>query len=208
MLEVRTEKRADGRLIAVAGGTRKGKTAWTMQQLKKAPRVLVWDPRGEYTAAGCVLFDDLRKLAGALRETMEQGGKFAFWGPLGQFDEWARLAYLWGQLWPAALVAEELADVSSSGAGRGAWGELVRKGLFYGNHIYGITQRPQEVDKTLWGNAGVKHVHALELPRDAEYMGAVLGCDPGLVSGLQPLEWLERRAGDPAGTVHRGKVVF
>lgn len=205
---LREEKREDGRLIAVAGGTRKGKTAWTMQQIKKAPRALVWDPRGEYTAAGCVLFDDLDKLKDALKETGNQAGKFAYWGPLSDFQRWSVLAYLWGALWPAVLVAEELADVSNSGGGRGAWGELVRKGLFYGNHIYGITQRPQEVDKTLWGNAGLKHVHALELPLDANYLAAVLGCEAAEIQGLQTLEWIERRSGDPAGVVHRGKVVF
>lgn len=195
-------------LIAVAGGSRKGKSAWTMQQLAPAPRALVWDPRGEYTAAGCQLVQDLPTLAGLLKETWDQAGKFCYFGPLADFNAWAELAYLWGQLWPAAIVAEELADVSSSGGGRGAWGELVRKGLFYGSHIYGITQRPQEVDKTLWGNAMIKHCHALELPLDANYMGAVLGCDPAEVAALDTLEWIERRSGDKAGVIHKGKVQF
>lgn len=203
----RTEQRADGKLIAVSGGTRCGKTHHIMELVRPAPRALVWDPRGEYTAAGCKLVQDIPTLAAALREAEDGEGKFCYWGPIADFQAWSRLAYLWGMLWPSMLVADELADVTSSGGGRGAWGELVRKGLFYGNHIIGITQRPQEVDKTLWGNAMVKHCHRLELPLDAEYMAKVLGCTADDVAGLQGYQWIERRAGDPLGMVHRGGVV-
>lgn len=205
---MREEKRDDGILVSVAGGSRSGKTAWTMQQIKQAPRALIWDPRGEYTAAGCELVQDVRELAGMLKEAWDGEGKFSFFGPLKDFQQWARLAYLWGQLWPAAIVAEELADVTSSGGGRGEWGELIRKGLYYGSHIYAVTQRPQEVDKTTWGNATVRHCHRLELPLDADYMGRVLGCDPAMVAALDRLEWIEKRAGDAPGAIHRGKVTF
>jgi hypothetical protein len=201
---MREEKRNDGLLVAVAGGTRCGKSYWTMEQIRSASRALVWDPRGEYTAAGCELIQDLPTLAAKLKETWDGEGKFCYWGPLADFQEWATMAYLWGQLWPAALVAEELADVTNSGGGKGAWGELVRKGLFYGNHVYGITQRPQEVDKTLWGNAMVKHCHRLELPLDSKYMGQVMGCEPEDVAGLVGYQWIERHAGDPAGHVRKG----
>lgn len=204
-MTTRTENREDGILFAVAGASRWGKTAWVLSRIREAPRLLVWDSRGEYPGAiGCNLFRDIPALARALSETWNGEGRFAFWGPLSDFDAFAALAYNWVQLWPAVVVVEEVSDVTSNGKGKGAWGELIRKGLFYGAHLYAVTQRPQETDKTTWGNATVKHCHFLDLPADCEYMADVLGVEPDALCALKKLEWIERRAG--SAEVFRGKV--
>ena len=203
---MREETRADGLLFAVAGMTRHGKTAWLQQRIRRAARVLVWDPRGEYVREKCVWIKSAGELARAVRAAPRAAGRFALWAPLKQFPDFAEIAYLWCQLWPCVAVVEEQADVTSSGAGQGAWGELLRKGLFYGAHIYATTQRPQEVDKTTWGNATVKHCHRLDLPLDCEYMGRVLGIAPEEIARLDKLDWIERRAGSPGA--FRGRVTF
>lgn len=202
---MRTEKRHDGVLFAVAGASRFGKTAWVLSRIGKAARLLAWDPRGEYVhAARCTMVRSLPALAKALRDSARSSARIAYWGPMRDFEGFAELAYLWGQLWPAVIVVEEVSDVTSSGGGRGAWGELVRKGLYYGAHLYAVTQRPQETDKTTWGNASVKHCHFLDLPIDREYMGRVLGVPAEDIGNLKRLEWIQRRAGSPE--VFRGKV--
>ncbi len=188
--------REDGILTAIAGATRWGKTWWLSQQIKEATRVIVWDPRGEYVKAGCELIRSLPELAEALRDTLNDPGRFAYWGPLEDFPTWAAYAYQWGQYWPGVFVVEEVSDVTGSGGGRGAWGELIRKGLYYGNHIFAVTQRPQETDKTTWGNASVKHCHHLDLPLDQEYMGKILGVDPVEIGRLKRHEYFEKISGE------------
>lgn len=201
---MKQEHRSDGYLYAVAGASRFGKTHWTLQRLQKPQRLLVWDPRGEYVQpARCQMIRNIPALARTLKEAWDGPGRFAYWGPITDFNAFAELAYVWAQLWPAVIVLEETSDVSSSGKARGAQGELIRKGLYYGTHIYAITQRPQETDKTTWGNASVIHCHHFSLPLDQEYMGKVLGVSPEEIGALRKGEWIERHAGKP-GVIRGG----
>ncbi|MDO8416652.1 MAG: hypothetical protein Q7S87_10630 [Agitococcus sp.] len=51
---------------------------------------------------------------------------------------------------------------------------LVRRGRKYGANIYGITQRPAESDKTLFGNCHVIHCCYMQWANDRAYMAAEL----------------------------------
>lgn len=190
------DQREDGHLFAIAGQSRWGKTWWTIQQVKPAARALCWDPRGEYLSEGFERVQSIPQLAGLLREIGDQAAKLAYWGPLDDFDSWCTLAYTWGQLWPAALVVEEIADVTHAGKASGGLGELIRKGLFYGNHIYCSTQRPQETSKTIWGNPTCIHSHGFIAPADQAYIAARLAVPVEEVAALKKYQWLERWAGD------------
>jgi len=196
---MKEETRKDGILVAVCGASRFGKTRWVLERIARASRLLVWDPRGEYVRpARCTLVQSIPVLAAALREHAQSEGRFAYFGPVSDFERFCGLAYTWVQLWPAVVVLEEAADATQSGRARYEHGELIRKGLYYGAHLYAITQRPQETDKTTWGNATVKHCHFLDLPIDREYMGAVLGVSPEKIGELARGQWIEKRVGVPA----------
>lgn len=200
-------QRVDGKLIAVAGSSRWGKSAWVIQQVQGAERIIVRDPRMEYVGPlGAQPFSDVRQLAAAVRECGVYAGKFCYTGSDSGFDDLCRLAYAWGQLWPIVFVGEEISDVTSSGKAPGAWGEMQRKGLYYGNVIYSITQRPAESDKTVWGNASIKHVHGFTRPDDQEYVARLLGVDLSVITEMQPLDYVEQRIGEKEIT--RGRVRF
>lgn len=202
--------RENGMLFAVAGASRFGKTGFVKTQIKTAPRVLIWDIRGEYIAKdefgwpGCERIDTIPALARRLKETATSGARIAYWGSLKDFQAWSELAYAWGQYWPAVIVGEEIADVTNPAKAPEGWGQLIRKGLYYGNHIYAITQRPAEADKTVWGNASVIHCHGMVLPTDIDYMAKMIGVEPATIAGLEKLEYLERISGDKS--VKRGRL--
>jgi len=187
--------RKDGRLTALAGQSRWGKTHWLRQQVRSAVRALNWDPRGEFLEEGFTKVQTIPELAGMLREIGEQPAQISYWGNLEDFDAWCRLAYAWGQLWPAAISADEIADVTHAAKAPAGWGELIRKGLFFGNHIYAITQRPQECDKTVWGNATVLHSYGFISPDDQEYMARRLAVPLEQFAALQKYQFCERSAG-------------
>lgn len=194
---MRQDQRDDGILTAVAGSSRFGKTWWLLHQIMGAQRVFVRDPRHEYV--GPLKGEDISsiaQLAAAVQDIKQGPGVLCYTGPDSGFDDWAKIAYLWGQMWPAVVVGEEIADVTSPGKAPDHWGQLIRKGLFYGNHIYAVTQRPAESDKTVWGNASVIHCHCQVLEIDQKYMGRVLGVDPERVGRLEKYQWIERHTGD------------
>lgn len=206
----RTDRRADGFIVAVAGTSRFGKTGWVKQATRSAERLLIWDIRGEYRNRdefgwpGCQTAQSVPELARLVKRAGAGKLRLAYWGSLGDFSAFCRIAYLWTQLWPSCTIVEELADVTSPSKAPGTWGELIRKGAYYGHHLYAITQRPAEADKTLWGNAHLIHSHGFVLPRDCAYMADVLGCDPRRISGLKRREYLEREAG--SSTITAGKL--
>ena len=200
---MRTEQRESGILTAVAGSSQFGKTSWVVKQVQGAARVIVRDPRMEYAGPlGGENFDSVAQLAARVKQIGPGPGVLCYTGPDAGFEAWARIAYIWGQLWPVVAIADEISDVTNPGKAPPAWGELIRKGKFYGNHIYSLTQRPAECDKTVWGNADVIHCHTMVLPIDADYMARVLGVPAEKIQNLTRYHWIERISGET--TVHYG----
>lgn len=163
----------DGSLYVAVGASRSGKTAWVKQQLKKYGAVLVWDVEEMYKGRRA----RTQKQLIALVEKLANGENFTacYTGPLTDFDYWSKCAFYLAkarQNNPAglAVVAEELADVTTPGKAPEAWGVLVRRGLKRGVDIYAITQRPSESDKTIMGNASVIHCCGLQRANDRKYM--------------------------------------
>jgi len=199
-------RRTDGSLVVVCGSSRSGKTAWTMQQIKKASRVLVWDlkhdPR-DYRD-GFQVIDNEMLHARALKDAGKGPGRYRFQAVRpGQFDFWCRCALAWGKIAPCVIVAEELADVTSPGKAPGGWGRLVRTGRGFGIDTYAITQRPAESDKSSFGNASLFHCGMLARRRDRQYMADEMDCDRALLDALRPLDWVERV---PGGGLKTGRV--
>lgn len=183
--------REDGLVTAVAGMPRTGKTTWVQRETRDHARVLVWDYRGEYQAANCTLITNLRTLLTTLKGH-KTAGRFCYQGKVEDFDTWCFAALAWGKYFPATLIADELADVTTTQKAPQALGEIERKGAGYGLHFYGISVSPSESDKTLWRCAQLYHCHTLMLQSDVELMSKKLMCRPEDLQGLRPYQYLER----------------
>jgi len=163
----------------IIGYTGSGKT----QFIKRHPffcqskKVLAWDPEGS--------FDDLpeyttiKGLAMALRRVRKYGnfhGRFVPGDVTPQvFEQFCELAWHCGHaLNPMTIVAEELADVVKSGVASKYWGFLSRKGRKYGIRILGVSQRPQEVDKTFLNQCPIKWCGQLGSDNDRKYMANIM----------------------------------
>lgn len=182
-----------------------GKTTYVLSLIKNAKRVIVRDPRGEYgRLPGFDTVNTLEQLARWCKDKSTKNGKVSFFGSAKDFSGFCEIAYTWSQEKESVIIAEELADVSNSGKATGFWGELIRKGLYYGSFIVAIAQRAQEIDNTLRGNATVIHTHGYMLPLDCEFMGNLLGVEPERINNLKVGEYLERWQGDKE--IKKGKT--
>jgi hypothetical protein len=188
---VNLEHRLEGRLFVVAGASRSGKTLWTAQQVARERRVLVWDLQGEWSMRyRCARVSSLAELAARV----DDRARLAFHRPgmVGDFETFCRLAFCWLRLAPGALVIEETASMTHAGKAPPAWGDVVRMSLRYGVHLYALTQRPAESDKTAFGNASVIHAGRATTPRDRATLAEYLDVPVATVAALRPLEWIER----------------
>lgn len=183
-------------MIVVTGGSRSGKTTWCAGELAGARRLLVWDSAqdGEWSRRfNCRRVESIAYLAAAVKPGAPNG-RYGFVAPPTEnnFAAFCRLAFIFVQVAPSAVVVEELADVTSPGKAPLYWGELLRKGLRHGPRIYACTQRPAESDKTIIGNATRIHCHMMQRADDARYMAKELRVAVGLVDALKPFQWIER----------------
>jgi len=204
-MTTREENRPDGIMGVYAGASRMGKTTALLETLKPMKRIIARDPRCEYgRLPGWETVKTITELATMLSDTGTGKRKIAFFGANKDFSDFCELAYVWGMQWPCAIVAEELGDVSQSGKAVDAFGELIRKGLYYGNHIYAVAQRPQEITKTLTGNMTFIHTHGFMQDLDVKYMLGLIGCKEAELKALQKGQWLERWQGEK--TIRTGKT--
>ena len=189
----------DGELTVAAGKSQSGKTHLTAKAVATEPRLLVWDAKGEFVkkfrCRHVADVYDLHAIATGARD-----GRFACpWLVTPEnFDRFCRLAWVWIRACAAdgrtvALVAEELADVTSPGKAPPAWGEILRKSLELGPHLYALTQRPAESDKTAIGNATIMRCHAMRRAKDRKSMALDMGIDQKLIDQLDfnKFQWIE-----------------
>jgi hypothetical protein len=216
----------DGRVILVAGFTGSGKSAWVIQNCHRSSRLLVWDSDQEWSKRGLVepvysidalkdrLVADIRRsgrlrlgYAGPIRLVLQPttpGGKPR---DIPLFPVFCRLAWAWIRSAPGkTLVVEELADVTHPGKAPADWGEIVRKSRKHGADVYGLAQRPAEIDKTIVSNAAEIHSGFLGFPDDRAYIAKCLGVDVREIEKLQPLDYLHRNLRTQKLT--RGRIRF
>lgn len=107
-----------------------------------------------------------------------------------------------------SIVAEELADVTSPAKAPEGWGMLIRRCRKYGGDVYGITQRPAESDKTLFGNCMVLHVCGLQRANDRKYVAMELDMPVSDIAALsrEKLEFIHKDM--RSGKVDKGRLTF
>lgn len=203
----RHHKRPDGQLYGVVGASRSGKSEWVRQQVLQVQRLLLWDYKGESERYACRRVGSLEDLAELVRPGLA-GERLALhmsgMSDRRVFALFCRLAFVWLRSDVGTLVFEETAAVTSPSKAPTAYGDVLRMGLGFGCTIFAITQRPQESDKTAYGNATVMHSHQLANPADCRYVARnFLPVPLEHLEALQPLQWIERRN---TGQVLRGCV--
>lgn len=199
----------DGRLVVIGGASRSGKTAFTVKQVARQGRVIVWDPEDQWSQlAGFRKITSKAELLAAVQKGGNARLAFVPGGDLkGAFDLWAGCAYYWGRYFGAChVVAEELADVTTPGKAPGNWGLLIRRGLKRGISIWPISQRWAEADKTAFGNASTFVCFRMSNVMDIDYIAKRTRISADTLHDLKPLEYVifDTASGD----VIPGKLTF
>lgn len=193
-MPIKLEKRPDGEIVVVTGRTRSGKTLWTMREVARSSRLMIWDSHRQWYVHGCQAVRTIPELARAC--STREPAHLAYIGPVTPqtFDQFCRIALCWSKLASCSIVVEELADVTTPAKAPPAWGELLRWVGKLGTRVYALTQRPSESDKTVLGNAARIICHAMGREADARYMAAELRVDLAAVDSLnhERCEHIER----------------
>ena len=186
-----------------SGSSGSGKS-WSIKiDIKKAGRLIIFDPDDEYAEIPRIhtvktARDLLAMLKthprGALRLRFVANGKEAF-------DFWCRAVFGWGN---CTCVAEEIAGVTSPSKAPAGWHMLISRGRKRGITIYAVTQRPAEADKTVLGNATTIRTGRLSRANDRKYMAIEMDIPVIKINVLQNLEFVEKS--HMTGKAFTGKV--
>ncbi len=183
----------DGKLTLIVGATRSGKTHWTMQELNKHKRIIVWDIKHDLNEfKGFIRCTDKKELIKVLFKNKNKPLKITFSGKESDFDLWCKLAYTWAKDGKCAIVADELSDVTTISKAPPAWGQIIRKVLCTGTDVYAITQRPAEIDKTTVGNATIFHVHRMSRAKDRKYISEEMDVKKQIIDELNDRDYVEK----------------
>lgn len=196
-------------MVGVFGARGTGKNGWAVPQFGAAPRLLVWDhkhdPTMENLGEG---FTDLGEFIRALGAA-DRGGrgrfKLRYMPDLGgdvqaQFELFCRAAFMVGNL---CMAVDELPEVTKASGGPPSWRRCVNVGRLYKGPdgrqrtltIYGLGQRPGEVDKAFMNNLDVIHTGRIANASDARVLADYLAVDYRALMALPDLHWIERRQG-------------
>lgn len=182
-----------GRLKALVGSSRSGKSVECQDNIKKFDRQLIWDIKGEYPVQHRA--HTRAELANLIKTLKGKPGKIAF--TYGEnislekaFDFFCRVAQSWVKSHyvagkNCALAFEETADVTNPGKAPDAYGVILRQYLGYGAFIFAITQRPAESDKTAIGNASQVHICRLQRHDDRVSVSKDTGVPLSVIEGLR-----------------------
>lgn len=154
---------------------------------KRGSRVVYWDP---YESHDCHYSKSLGGFARVFLAAIKSGKGFKIGlsvnPTLESFEKFCQM------VWVAAdgkkqliVVVEELADVSKPSKASEYWGQLTRVGRKYGLIVIPATQRPQEVDKTVFTQVSRVWV-GLVSPYDHNYVEKSTGIEKGGLEKIKP----------------------
>lgn len=178
------------RIEAYVGASGSGKGVSINARLAelKPPRLLIWDPRGEYAkhARAVSLQTAVATVAasngGLFRLRVVHDGKTP---PADAFGLLCKLAFTAGD---CMLLAEELSDVTTASHAPPAWRQVITQGRHQGLHVLGAAQRPALIDKTFLGNCTYIRCFTLRYSDDRMAMSKALDVPLADVTELATIE--------------------
>ncbi len=199
----------DGRLVVISGSTRCGKTEKTKRLVRPFKTVFVWDIEAQWhKLQGYKKITDLTELKKIVMAGKQ--GKFAYVSNSNikaEFEMFCMCVFFYGEHYgECAVVAEELADVTSTSKAGESWGMLCRRGLKRGISIFAISQRWAESDKTAFGNATDFYLFRMASVSDVEYIAKKVDVPVTRLKELKPLDFIHYDA--LTHTANGGKVSF
>jgi hypothetical protein len=199
----------DGKLNIISGSSRCGKTVKTQRLVRGFKTVFVWDIEAQWHKLnGYTKVTDLSELKRFVKAGKQ--GKFAYVsrGNLkAEFELFCMCVLFYGTHYgECAVVAEELADVTTTAKAGESWGMLCRRGLKRGISIFAISQRWAEADKTAFGNATDFYLFRMASAADVEYIAKKTSVKIDRLQGLKPLDFIHYDA--LTHTAEGGKVAF
>lgn len=205
------------------GSSGSGKTTGVKQVgvIKATDQVALFDPYNDYeTLCGREVrrYTSLAKFARALfaarTAKASRGFKIAYSPKDGanakNLEAFSKV--IWGagngdSKKPLKVIFEELAKcVNTSGAARGAFGEILTGGRKFGLHAICIFQRGQEVPKTVMGQCSIKWVGRQERKKDAVYLADELDLPVDNIIKLPRYHYLMKTANHNIGEFDQGKL--
>ncbi len=195
-------------ITAIIGATGSGKGVYLRSIMPKSRRLLVWDWKGEYRKFGSVV----RGSPKALRAALVKAGS----GPFrliyipdrsskgtpkktrehieGQFSFVCMAAYA---VQHCTLVAEELSNVTGAGYSPAGWHTVITEGRDHDLKVFGVSQRPALIDKTILDAATCIRCGRLNTQASRRFMAECMDIDVREIAALAPLQWLEVVPGSP-----------
>ena len=169
-----------------ASGSGKGVSITRRLAELKPPRLLIWDPRDEYSKAA-QRYSTLSGLvaafkqagAGKIKARLVPGSSVDL---AAAFSLVCNLAFTAGDL---VLLAEELSDVTTATHAPAAWRRCVTQGRHRSLHIIGAAQRPALIDKTFLGNCTYLRCFTLRYEDDRRTMAKALDVPQAQIDALQ-----------------------
>ena len=187
------QERPDGEMILITGKSRSGKTTEATRLTANDERLAVFDyPGRDWPSQRCERIVGMPAFCHRILEAGSGPARISYQGELDtkHFGDWSSVALAWQHDAPGTVVAEELADVTNAGKACRGWGELVRGGMAYGTKIVGITQRIQEVDSSIFGNATEMRIFWQNKDSDYKYIAKQTGIDIEMLRSLKRFEFL------------------
>ena len=170
------------------GTSGSGKSHQIKQAIKTAPRVLIFDPEGEYKKEGFTAFDSPLKFAEAVQKNTTKPMRYALEANGAKaFDIFCRVVW-WERCASAPLVCvvDELAGVTTTAKAPGAWHSILTRGRKYKLSVRAGAQSPTEIDKTLMRQRSHLWVGYMTRGDDWAYMAKETGLDVATFQGLRP----------------------
>lgn len=174
-----------------ASGSGKGVSINRRLAELKPSRLLIWDPRNEYSKLA-PKYESLPYLVGAFKHAKAGPvrARYVFDPASGRKleDDFAmvcRLAFTAGNL---VFLAEELSDVTTASRAPAAWKQVITQGRHQGMHVMGAAQRPALIDKTLLGNCTYIRCFNLRYRNDRRAMAEAMDVEEARVQALRTIK--------------------
>ncbi len=188
-----TLKTIDGKLCVISGSSRCGKTTKTVQLVARFKTVFVWDIEAQWcNLKGYKKVSTMAELKRIVKDG--RSGKWAYVSNgniKAEFELFCKCVYHYGLYFgECAVIAEELADVTTTAKAPESWGILCRRGLKRGISIYPISQRWAEADKTALGNATDFYLFRMSSGDDIKYMSKKTRASVDQLEALESFEFI------------------